>query len=134
LQYSVASLDGFTEQGSVAPLKVSSDSQDSLITDVGFRATESFQIDGVLLRPFVRVAWEHEYSYSSLPISASLTAIPVSPATVSGPTLGRNSAVINAGLTVQWTSHLSSYLSYEAQLGRSRYGSNGVSGGFRYSF
>jgi outer membrane autotransporter protein len=134
LQYSVASLDGFTEQGSVAPLKVSSDSQDSFITDVGFRASENFQIGGVFLRPFVRAAWEHEYNYSSLPISASLAAIPNSPATVSGPSLGRNSAVINAGLTVQWTSRLSTYVSYDGQLGRSRYNSNGVSGGLRYAF
>jgi len=133
-QYSVASLDALTEQGSVAPLKVGSDSQDSLTTDVGFRASDSFQIGGVLLRPSVRVAWEHEYNYSSLPISASLTAIPISPATVSGPILGRDSAVINAGLTVQWTSRLSTYVSYDGQLGRSRYNSNGVSGGFRYAF
>jgi outer membrane autotransporter protein len=134
LQYTVASLDGFTERGSVAPLKVSSDSQDSLITDVGFRAADSFWVGKVLMSPFLRVAWEHEYSYSSLPIFASLAAIPGSPAAVSGPSLGHDGAVINAGLTVQWTTHLSSYVSYDGQLGRSRYGSNGVSGGFRYSF
>jgi outer membrane autotransporter protein len=134
LQYSVTSLDGFTERGSVAPLKVSSDSLDSFITDVGFRASDNFQIGGVLLRPSVRVAWEHEYNYSSLPISASLVEIPNSPATVLGPGLGHDSAVINAGLTVQWTSRLSTYVSYDGQLGRSRYNSNGVSGGFRYAF
>jgi outer membrane autotransporter protein len=67
-------------------------------------------------------------------MSQSLAAIPNSPAKVSGPSLGHDSAVINAGLTVQWTPHLSTYLSYDGQLGRSRYNSNGVSGGFRYAF
>src|SRR5262249_7778476 len=118
LQYTVASLDGFTERGSVAPLKVSSDTQDSLVTDVGFRAPDNLPVGNVFLRPFVRVAWEHEYNYSSLPISASLTAIASAPAKVSGPSLGHDSAVINTGLTVQWSPHFSTYLSYDGQLGR----------------
>ena len=134
LQYTVASLDGFTERGSAAPLKVSSDSQDSLLTDVGFRAADYLPVGSVILGPFARVAWEHEYSYSSLPISASLADIPNSPIKVNGPRLGHDSAVINAGVSVQWTSHLSTYVSYDGQLGRSRYNSNGVSGGFRWLF
>src|SRR5215472_15674149 len=80
LQYTVAWLDGFTERGSIAPLKVSSDSQDSLVTDVGFRAADNLSVGSVSVGPFVRVAWEHEYNYSSLPIFASLAAIPNSPA------------------------------------------------------
>ena len=134
LQYAVASLDGFTERGSLAPLKVGSDSQDSLITDVGFRAADSLPVGKVILNPFVRVAWEHEYKYSSLPISAGLTDVSGSPTTITGPRVGHDSAVINAGLTVQWSQRLSTYVSYDGQLGRSRYNSNGVSGGVRYAF
>jgi T5SS/PEP-CTERM-associated repeat protein len=134
LQYALAGLGGFTERGSVAPLKVSSDSQDSLVTDVGFRAVDNLPVGNVFLRPFVRVAWEHEYFYSSLPISAGLADISNSPATIAGPSVGHDSAVINAGLTVQWTARLSTYVSYDGQLGRSRYDSNGVSGGLRYAF
>jgi len=134
LQYAVASLDGFTERGSLAPLKVGSDSQDSLITDVGFRAADNLPVGKVILNPFVRVAWEHEYKYSSLPISAGLTDISGSPTTITGPRVGHDSAVINAGLTVQWSQRLSTYVSYDGQLGRSGYNSNGVSGGVRFAF
>ena len=134
LQYAVASLDGFTERGSVAPLRVNSDSQDSLVTDLGFRAADNFSVASVSLSPFVRVAWEHEYKYSSLPISANLTEFPNSPTPIAGPSLGHDSAVINAGLSVQWNSHLSSYISYDGQLGRSQFNSNGISGGFTYTF
>jgi outer membrane autotransporter protein len=134
LQYAVASLNGFTERGSLAPLKVNSDSQDSLVTDVGFRAADSLPAGKIILNPFVRVAWEHEYKYSSLPISAGLTDVSGSSAMIMGPSLGHDSAVINAGLTVQWSQRLSTYVSYDGQLGRSRYNSNGVSGGFRYAF
>jgi outer membrane autotransporter protein len=134
LQYSVARLDGFTERGSLAPLKIGSDSQDSLVTDVGFRAEDNLPVGRVILNPFVRVAWEHEYKYSTLPIIAGLTDISGSPATITGPSLGNDSAVIKAGLTVQWSQRFSTYVSYDGQLGRSRYNSNGVSGGFRYAF
>jgi len=37
-------------------------------------------------------------------------------------------------LTVQWSQRFSTYVSYDGQLGRSRYNSNGVSGGIRYAF
>jgi outer membrane autotransporter protein len=134
LQYAVASLDGFTERGSLAPLRVGSDSQDSLVTDVGFRAADHLPVGKVILNPFVRVAWEHEYKYSSLPISAGLTDVSGSPATITGPRVGHDSAVINAGLTIQWSQRVSTYVSYDGQLGRSRYNSNGVSGGVRYAF
>src|SRR5262249_10914710 len=49
---------------------------------------------------------------------------------VFGPSLGHNSAVVNAGVSVQWTPAISTYVSYDGQLGRTRYDSNGVSGGF----
>jgi outer membrane autotransporter protein len=134
LQYAVAGLNGFTERGSLVPLKVGSDSQDSLVTDVGLRAADYLPVGKVILNPFVRVAWEHEYKYSSLPISAGLTDISSSPATITGPRVGHDSAVITAGLTVQWSQRFSTYVSYDGQLGRSRYNSNGVSGGIRYAF
>ena len=134
LQYSYASLDGFNETGSVAPLKVGSDSEDSLRTDLGFRSWYDFHTGQVLIRPFVRAAWEHEYLYSALPISASLVDIPGSPVTISGPSLGHDSALVSAGVSVQWTRSFSTYVSYDGQLGRDRYNSNGVSGGFRLTF
>jgi len=134
LQYTYTSLDGFSETGSVAPLRVSSDSEDSLRTDLGFRSWYDFHAGQALVRPFVRAAWEHEYLYSALPISASLVDIPGSPVTVSGPSLGHDSALVSAGVSVQWTRSFSTYVSYDGQLGRDRYNSNGVSGGFRLTF
>jgi outer membrane autotransporter protein len=134
LQYTYASLNGFNERGSVAPLTVSSDSQNSLRTDLGFRTWYDIHARQATVRPFLRAAWEHEYLYSALPISANLVDIPSSPVTILGPSLGHDSAVINAGLSVQWSPRLSAYVSYDGQLGRSRYNSNGVSGGFKYAF
>jgi outer membrane autotransporter protein len=127
-------INGFSENGSIAPVKVSSDTQDSLRTDLGFKAWYDIRIGQIGMRPFVRAAWEHEYAYSVLPISANLVDIPGPPVTVDGPSLGHDSAVVNAGVAVQWTRSFSTYVSYDGQLGRTRYNSNGVSGGLRFSF
>lgn len=134
LQYTYASLSGFSERGSVAPLNIRSDSQDSLRTDLGFRAWYDIHARQATARPFLRAAWEHEYLYSALPISANLVDIPSSPVTIFGANLGHDSAVINAGLSVEWSPRLSTYVSYDGLLGRARYDSNGVSGGIRYTF
>jgi outer membrane autotransporter protein len=134
LQYSSAEINGFSENGSIAPLKVSEGTQDSLRTDLGFRAWYDINVGQIGVRPFVRAAWEHEYEYSALPISASLVDIPGPSTTIFGPGLGHDSAVVNAGVSVQWTRSFSTYVSYDGQLGRDRYNSNGVSGGLRFAF
>jgi outer membrane autotransporter protein len=42
--------------------------------------------------------------------------------------------VVSAGVSVLWTPTLTTYLSYDGQLGRGNYSSNAVTGGFRISF
>lgn len=134
LQYSWVNLNGFTETGSVTDLNVSGDSQESLRTDLGFRAWYTFQVGQIAIRPFLRAAWDHEYKESALPVTASLVNIPGTPVTVFGPSLGHDSAIVNAGVSVAWTPTISTYVSYDGQLGRGNFDSNGVSGGIRISF
>ncbi|MBV9273770.1 MAG: autotransporter outer membrane beta-barrel domain-containing protein, partial [Verrucomicrobia bacterium] len=55
LQYSYVSQDGYTERG-FAPLRVSETSQESLRSDVGFRAWYVFPTKHGSIRPFVRAA------------------------------------------------------------------------------
>jgi hypothetical protein len=68
------------------------------------------------VRPFVRAAWEHEFKESRLPISVHLVDIPSPPITLFGPSLGHDSAVVNAGVAVQWTPSFSTYVSYDGSL------------------
>jgi outer membrane autotransporter protein len=133
LQYSYMNLDGYTEHSSFAPLRVSEESNESLRSDLGFRAWYIFQAGRIPVRPFVRAAWEHEYKESALPVSAELVGFPGT-VTVYSPYLGHDSAVVNAGVAVQWTPTISTYVSYDGELGRDRYDSNGVSGGVQINF
>jgi outer membrane autotransporter protein len=134
LQYTSVQVDGFSEKGSLAPLQIHSDSAESLRSDVGVRAFYQWQIGKIAFEPSLRAAWEHEYKYSALPITAGFAGIPGPSETFSGPSEGHDSAVVSAGVTAQWTSAISTYVNYDGQLGRNNYNANAVTGGFKISF
>jgi outer membrane autotransporter protein len=134
LQYTYANVSGFSENGSLAPMQIESNSVDSLRSDVGFRLFYQWQIGKVLLEPSLKAAWEHEFLYSALPITAGFAGIPGPSATFSGPSEGHDSAIVSAGVSAQWTPALTVYVNYDGQLGRWNYDSNAVTGGVRISF
>jgi outer membrane autotransporter protein len=70
-QYTYVSFDGFTESGSLAPLKFSDQHVDSIRTAFGTKASYDWKIGNVLIRPELRAAWQHEYGNSSYSIVAS---------------------------------------------------------------
>jgi outer membrane autotransporter protein len=134
LQYTNVYLDGFREKGSLAPLSIHSDSEESLRSDFGFRASYQWQVGTVQVEPFLKATWEHEFKYSTLPITAGFADVSGPSATFLGPAEGHDSAVVDAGISVSWTKSVSTYVSYNGLLGRDRYNSNGVSGGIRITF
>jgi outer membrane autotransporter protein len=134
LQYTYSNVNGFSENGSLAPMRIQSDSADSLRSDVGFRLFYQWQIGKILVEPSLKAAWEHEYLYSSLPVTASFAEIPSPSATFFGPSEGHDSAIISAGVSAQWTPAMTIYVNYDGQLGRGNYDSNAVTGGVRISF
>jgi outer membrane autotransporter protein len=134
LQYTDVGIDDFSEKGSLAALAIHSGSAESLRSDVGFRVFYQWQIGKIILEPSLKVAWEHEYKYSALPITAGFAGIPGPSSTFFGPSEGHDSAVVNAGVSVQVTPAISMYVNYDGQLGRGNYDSNAVTGGVRISF
>src|SRR5208337_3504545 len=103
LQYTYLNIDGFSEKSSLAPLQIHSGSAESLRSDVGFRAFYQWQIGKILVEPSLKAAWEHEYKYSALPITAGFAGIPGPSATFFGPSEGHDSAVVSAGISAQLT-------------------------------
>jgi outer membrane autotransporter protein len=103
----------------------------------------SFQLEALLIRlilgtswsfPLLTAAWEHEYFYSGLPITANFAAFSGQNATVFGPSEGHDSAIVNAGAAFKLTPRISTYLRYQGQLRRDHYNANAVTGGFTFSF
>jgi len=115
-------------------MQIQSGSAESLRCDVGFRAFYQWQIGRIVLEPSLKVAWEHEYKYSAIPITAGFAGIPGPSATFFGSDEGHDSVVLSAGISTQLTPAISIYLDYDGQLGRENYDSNAVTGGARISF
>jgi outer membrane autotransporter protein len=107
-------------------LAIHSDSAESLRSDVGFRLFYQWQIGKIIVEPSLKAAWEHDYKYSSLPVTAGFAGIPGPSATFSGPSEGHDSAVVSAGVSVQLTPAISTYLNYDGQLGRDNYDSHAL--------
>jgi outer membrane autotransporter protein len=76
LQYTDLGIDSFDEKGSLAPLDIHSGSAESLRSDVGFRTFYQWQIGKMVVEPSIKAAWEHEYKYSALPVTAGFAGIP----------------------------------------------------------
>jgi outer membrane autotransporter protein len=125
LQYTYTDISGNTENGSLAPLQINSQSANSLRTNLGVSASYTAKLGNVQVAPSLRASWQHEYLYSSLPITAQFAGGAGNAFTVVGPAEGHDSALINAGINVQWTPAIGTYFGYNGQVGRSRYDSQG---------
>jgi len=134
MQYTYVSIGGFNESGSLVPLDIQGNSQDSLRTDVGGRAYYRWHLGNALVIPSVNLAWEHEYLYSALPITASAPLLDGATTTFYGPNIGHDSLIINAGVSVQWTPRFWTTIGYNGQVARDHYNSNAVTGTFSFSF
>ena len=132
LRYTWVGLNGFNETDSLAPLRLKDQSEDSLRSTAGMQLSYALDMGKVVVTPEVRAQWQHEYLYNHGQITASFAE--GSPFTISGPTLGRDSALLDAGVTVQFTPQVALYSYYTTELGRSNYSSHNLFGGVQITF
>jgi len=135
LQYSYVNINNFTENGSLAPLNINSQSDNSFVSRLGAHATYKMQIGKIAVTPDLSVEWEHQYLGSSYSVTSSFAGGSGigGDFSVSGPQLGTNSARVNVGVNVQFTPRVSSFLYYNGQYGQ-RFISNSVNGGVSVGF
>lgn len=134
IQYTNVGIDEFTESGSLAPLQIQDQSEDSIRATTGLRASYDIKAGHAILRPEVRAAYQHEYGDPAYQIDSRLASGAGDVFRVRGPSIGRDSALVDAGLAVQWSRCCSAYIYYDGVLGRNNYDSHAISGGFRVSF
>ncbi len=132
-QYTYLDLDGFTEQGSLAPLNFGSQSNESIRTTVGLKASYDWKCCGRLIRPSVRVAWQHEFGDTEAALTSSF-ASGGSSFTVTGPNIGEDALLVGVGASVQISERASAFLYYDGEFGRSNYQLHAISGGVRIEF
>jgi uncharacterized protein YhjY with autotransporter beta-barrel domain len=132
--YTHVAADGFTERGSLVPLEIREQSQESIRTTIGLKASYDWKIGRVLLRPEARAAWQHEYGDRVYSLDASFAQGGGSPFTASGPVTGRDSALLSAGFAVQLSERWSTSFFYDTVIGRTNYDSQSITGGMSVNF
>lgn len=133
-QYTYLGIDDFEERGSLAPLRFHSQGQDSLRTAFGLKASYDWKVGGVVIRPELRAAWQHEFGDDRYALDSSFNNGNGDLFTVNGPVIGRDSLLLGAGFAILWNERTSTYVYYDGELGRSNYNAHNVSGGVRVSF
>jgi len=133
-QYTYVDFDGFTESGSLAPLKFNNQNADSIRTSIGLKTSYDWKVGSVLVRPEIRAAWQHEFGDTEYSIVSRFANGAGSTFTVNGPQIGRDSLLIGAGAAVLLNDRVSIYAYYDGELARTNYISNNVSAGLRLTF
>ena len=133
-QYTYLGFDGFRERGSLAPLNVASQDAESKRTALGMKASYDWKLGGVLIKPELRAAWQHEYGDTNYTVVSSFSNSTGNPFSVNGNSIGRDSLLVGAGFAILWNERTSTYVYYDGELLRTRYDSHSVSGGIRVAF
>jgi outer membrane autotransporter protein len=133
-EFSYVSIDGFTETGSLAPLKFRDQSYESERTIFGAKASYNWKVGSITLIPQVSVGWVHEYGSVAYSVIANFANGAGNSFTVNGPAIGRDGVLVTAGMSMLWTDRISTYIYYDGELARTNYDSHTVVGGVRISF
>jgi outer membrane autotransporter protein len=132
--YTYVGFKGYTETGSLAPLNIHGDNENSYRSAFGFKVSYECKCGHYILRPELRAAWQHEYGQTAYALDSSFANGAGSTFTVNGPALGRDSCLLGAGFALQLNDRTTIYTYYDGELGRRNYLSNAVTGGIRVAF
>ena len=136
-EYTYAEFNSFTESDtSLIPLHYGDQNQEAYRSNLGFRIAHDQVMkpgEGLTVVPELRAAWRHDFGPSSYAIDSNFVGCDDT-FTVHGPWIGRDSAVVDIGLTAYCTPGLSAYIFYDGQFGRDNYNNNSISGGLRVAF
>jgi outer membrane autotransporter protein len=136
IQYKMASISEFTESGSLAPLQIESQSEDSLHAQLGVNVRYRHYIHDTwtFIVPEVFFGWRHDFTGTETSLESQFASGAGETFTVDGPELGSDSIVFSIGVTAQWKPALSTYLHFTTNMGRDGYDTQTINLGARYSF
>jgi autotransporter-associated beta strand protein/T5SS/PEP-CTERM-associated repeat protein len=132
--YTYTGINGYNESGSLAPLNIHGGDGESLRTAFGFKASYDWKVGGIVIKPELSAAWQHEFGDAVYSLDSSFANGAGGAFTVNGPQLGRDSALLGAGFAIQCSERCSTYFYYDGELGRKNYESNSVTAGVRIAF
>ena len=132
-QYTRVNVNAFNEAGSQAPLSFGAQGESYLDSDLGAQASSKWDLNGLILAPSIKAAWEHLYQGNLDSLNASLGA--GENFTVKGPALGTNPAALLAvGLDARFDRGLSAFVAFQGRLGQTNYTEESLTGGVDVGF
>ncbi|MEP9368506.1 autotransporter domain-containing protein [Xanthobacter sp. VNH20] len=114
LAYVHLDMDGFTESGGAAALTSGGMTQDNTFTTLGMRVSQSIALGTGTLTARGGLAWQYAFGDINPDIGFAF-ASGSTPFTVSGAPIGRNAALVNAGLDFRATANMVVGISYGGQ-------------------
>ncbi|MDB6006745.1 MAG: hypothetical protein JWR15_3732, partial [Prosthecobacter sp.] len=133
LLYTLAGIDGYTEHGSMLPLRIQGQSQDALRSRLGLQASYEFKTPSALIVPSLSAQWQHAFTGTELDFDSRFANGAGATYSVLGPDTGRDSALLTAAVNILWGRY-ALYLAYQADVGRDNYESQSLLLGLRYSW
>jgi uncharacterized protein with beta-barrel porin domain len=94
-QFSYVGFNGFTETGSLAPLKFPDQNSESERTAFGAKASYEWKIGSIIIIPQVSIGWQHEYGSVAYSVVAGFATGAGTNFTVNGPEIGRDSLLVS---------------------------------------
>ncbi|HVZ79204.1 MAG TPA: autotransporter domain-containing protein [bacterium] len=131
-QYVHVGVDGFTETGSLSPLTFPAQGENSVVSDLGTRASRRLAVGDLIFDPSLSLAWEHRYEGSSDALSAGFSGSGAF--TVTGPTAWSDGLAAEAGLGVRVSRTFKVSMAFRDLVAFGNGGSQGFSGGLDMGF
>jgi len=134
LQYTHLTVDGYTENGSIADLSVNEQNADSLRSRLGGRVSYTFSHCGLTFTPHLDASWQHEFLDQSRGITSQFNDGGVGSFSVQTTNPSRDSALADLGLNAEINRTVTVFADYEVQAGQENYFGQSVQGGVKIGF
>jgi outer membrane lipase/esterase len=121
---------GFTETGSFTSLAFGDQTRDSAVSQLGYRVA----LDAGMLRPFAKVAWNHELAAADRLVVTSLTTTIAPSYALPAIAVGRDWGTGQVGTQVALGAGVTGTVSVTGQVGQDRVVTYGASAGLNVAF
>jgi uncharacterized protein YhjY with autotransporter beta-barrel domain len=134
VQYIYVGVHSFDESGSLSPLHLEYNDANSLETFAGARIAYDIPCKDVMLRPQIKLGWQHECFDTEHAITSRFASGAGDDFTVHSASIGRDSLALSGGFSVQWSRAVSTYIYYDGELARQNSTSHTLNVGMGWSF
>ncbi len=135
IRYSDLTIDDYTESGAGAlNLSVEEQGVDSLVVQVGMRASTEMVVGKTLLIPSFRALYQNDSDDQERSITARFAGGSGGAFSFNTADIGQDSAILGAGVTIVSDTNWTAFFDINSELGRKDYIVYGVRGGLQISF